>query len=100
MSLSDPGNNGEKAPTMMSSAVVMRLDVPAKLSGGCEGEKKYGKPVGITSHQETYGCTLKITNTPRGTECQLLRAHAKVKFHFGGGGAKSIKVNANVLISN
>lgn len=67
---------------MMSSAVVMRLDVPAKLSGG--GGGGYGEPVGITSHQETYGCTLKITNTPRGTECQLLRAHAKVEFHFWG----------------
>lgn len=70
----------------MSSAVVMRLDVPAKLSGGVGwgGGGNTAKPVGITSHQETYGCTLKITNTPRGTECQLLRAHAKVKFHFGG----------------
>lgn len=39
---------------------------------------------------------MKITNAPKGAECQLLQARAKVKFHFGD---RSIKVNANVLIS-
>lgn len=60
-----------------------------KGGGGATGE-----PLGRTSHQETYGCTLKITNTPTGTERQLLQTSC---FTLGD---KSIKVNANVLISN
>lgn len=66
---------------MMSSLLIMRSDVSGNIPGG--GLARTHRTMGMMSRWGTNGCTLKFTNTPKATECQLLKACVKLNFHFG-----------------
>lgn len=91
-------HHGEKAPTVMSSPVAMRLDVPAKLSGGVKKKKNMASQWGerpIRRHM--YVALCKSQTLPEALNVSCYELLQKSTFTLGD---ESIKVNFNVLISN